>query len=320
MAEKIMPSLKRGLRENLPAEIKNGAIYVTTDERAVYFDIDDSTRIRIGDFQEFATLEGLKANENPSTTALYYVDELNALAKFNGTEYIQINLDTGAIAAKTEGEGNAFTGVSYDPDTRTLTFTAGETFTTEADVNRQIASKVGNLVLGEETFSTVKEYVDKKTDGIATDTALETLTQRVTTTENALSTLNGGKTEAGSIAKQITDAIAEIIADAPDAFDTLKEISDWIASHTDSASAMNSKILANEEAIGALEGTQHSHENGEVLGGITAEDVAAWGDAESNAKAYADGLAGNYDESGAANDALEQAKEYVDNALAWGTF
>ena len=38
---------------------------------------DLSTRVRIGDFQEFATLTALQANTNPSTTALYYVTELN---------------------------------------------------------------------------------------------------------------------------------------------------------------------------------------------------------------------------------------------------
>ena len=42
--------------------------------------------------------------------------------------------------------------------------------------------------------------------------------------------------------KQITDKIAKIIANAPADFDTLKEISDWIESHEDSASAMNTAI------------------------------------------------------------------------------
>ena len=45
--------------------------------------------------------------------------------------------------------------------------------------------------MGDETFDTVKEYVDKKTDGIATDTALETLTNRVATAEGEIGTLIG---------------------------------------------------------------------------------------------------------------------------------
>lgn len=56
-------------------------------------------------------------------------------------------------------------------------------------------------------------------------------------------------TGAGSIQQKIAFAIAEIVADAPQDFDTLKEIADWISSHEDSAAAMNSAIQANAAAI-----------------------------------------------------------------------
>lgn len=48
---------------------------------------------------------------------------------------------------------------------------------------------------------------------------------------------------------RITEKVAEIVADAPEDFDTLKEMSDWIDSHEDSAAAMNSAIQANALAI-----------------------------------------------------------------------
>ncbi|MDE5771376.1 MAG: hypothetical protein K2I06_07075 [Ruminococcus sp.] len=47
----------------------------------------------------------------------------------------------------------------------------------------------------------------------------------------------------------ISEKVAEIVANAPEDFDTLKEISDWIANHEDSAAAMNSAIQANTAAI-----------------------------------------------------------------------
>lgn len=47
----------------------------------------------------------------------------------------------------------------------------------------------------------------------------------------------------------ISEKVAEIVANAPDDFDTLKEISDWIKNHEDSAAAMNTAILANTTAI-----------------------------------------------------------------------
>lgn len=82
------------------------------------------------------------------------------------------------------------------------------------------------------------------------DTALK---NRVSATEGAINTLNG--TGDGSVAKQVSDAVASIVADAPEAYDTLKEISDWISSHASDASAMNSQITTNKNAIATLNGT-----------------------------------------------------------------
>lgn len=204
-----MVNFKKGLLANLPSTYAEGTFYVTTDERAIYLDVNDTTRVRLGDFQEFATLADLQGNANPSTTALYYVADLNVLAKWNGSKYIQINLDTGATSAEKTGDGNALAGVSYDPATRKLTFTT-VALPTATDVDNKIDAKVGELKIGEETFATVKAYVDKKTDGIATDAALETLTQRVTSAENDIDTLQGDKTVAGSVDKKIDDAIAAL--------------------------------------------------------------------------------------------------------------
>lgn len=52
--------------------------------------------------------------------------------------------------------------------------------------------------------------------------------------------------------KQVSDAIAAIVAEAPEAYDTLKEISDWISSHVDDAAAMNSQINTNKTDIADL--------------------------------------------------------------------
>ena len=100
-------SFKKGLLANLPSTYAEGTFYITTDERAIYLDVSDSARIRIGDFQEVANLDALQAIENPSTTALYYVADLNVLAKYNGSAFVQINLDTGATSVEVSGSGNA---------------------------------------------------------------------------------------------------------------------------------------------------------------------------------------------------------------------
>ena len=64
--------------------------------------------------------------------------------------------------------------------------------------------------------------------------------------------------------------------------------------------------------VSTLESSNHTHANKTVLDGITAEKVNDWDAAEANAKSYADGLAANYDASGAAAQALSDAKSYAD--------
>ena len=149
-------SFRKGLVANLPSTYTEGTLYATTDERALYLDISNSERVRFGDFQEFATLQALQANTNPSTTALYYVTDLNVLAKWNGSGYVQINLDTGATSVEVVGEGNAVTAASYDPSARKLTLTKGASYTTAEDVSLAIANAVGDL--GE--IESVKGYID----------------------------------------------------------------------------------------------------------------------------------------------------------------
>ena len=67
----------------------------------------------------------------------------------------------------------------------------------------------------------------------------------------------------------ITAKVAEIVADAPEDLDTLKEMSDWISQHEDSAAAMNSTIQQNATDISTLKNDSHTHTNKTVLDGIT---------------------------------------------------
>lgn len=183
-------AFKKGLMANLPNTYSEGTIYVVTDERALYFDVSNSDRVRIGDFQEFATVAALEANSNPSTTALYYVTEINCLAKWDGSKYVQINLDTGATDVEVNGTGNAITGASYDPKTRKITFTKGTTFMTDADIDTKIsalnlantyyskslgeanATAINNIKDGTtiDSFADVEAALDNKQDTIPANT------------------------------------------------------------------------------------------------------------------------------------------------------
>lgn len=216
-------SFKKGLLANLPATKAAGTFYVTTDERAMYLDVDDSTRIRLGDFQEFANTTALTANPNPSTTALYYVADINCLAKWNGSEYIQINKDTGMTSIEVTGDGNAVTAAVYDASGRKLTLTKGATYMTAADVDGKISDKVGAIE------GTVKDYVDEKTSGIASESALTELSGRVTTAEGKITALENANKEGG--------AVANAIKAAHDAADAAQATADGAQSAAEAAQA-----------------------------------------------------------------------------------
>ena len=73
---------------------------------------------------------------------------------------------------------------------------------------------------------------------------------------------------AGQITAEVTAKIAEIVANAPEDLDTLKEIADWIKNHANDASAMNTQINTNKSDISALKtsvagkaDTGHTHDD-----------------------------------------------------------
>ena len=192
-------SFKRGSNLNNLA-ITDGQFIVNTAERSIYVDVG-TERLRIGDFVSVANIDALPA-AGGHATALYYVEDINCLAKWDGSSWIQINRDTGVKEVKVEGTGNAITAASYDATTRILTLTKGETFATPAVVDDKISAKVGTIE------GTVKGYVDAKTSGIASNEALTALGTRVTAAEGKLETLTGADTVEGSVAKALKDAKA----------------------------------------------------------------------------------------------------------------
>lgn len=193
-------TFKRGLSSNLKTlNVNDGQFIVCSDTREIFVDIG-TNRIRIGDFVQVASIADLPANgANP--TAMYYTLAENVLCRYDevSSQWQQINPDTGAVTFNVTGEGNAITNVSYDAKTRILTLTKGETFATPAVVDTKISDKVGEI------DGTVKAYVDAKTSGIASDTALNALADRVSTAEGEIDVLQAAIGEGGSV----TNAIAE---------------------------------------------------------------------------------------------------------------
>lgn len=300
-----MVSFKKGLLANLPATKTPGAFYVTTDERAIYLDVNAESRIRLGDFQEFASVTELTKNANPNTTALYYVTDINCLAKWNGSEYIQINRDTGMTSVEVTGEGNALTAAVYDATGRKLTLTKGATYMTAADVDGKISTAVGTLGNDAEgnAYANVKAYVDAKTSGIATDTALTALTTRVSTAEGEIDVLQAAIGVDGSVTKAIADAkkagtdaaTAAATAQATaESKTTMAEVeAKGYATKTEAqgyADAKDATITAAKAAADAAQSDVDALETlvGALPEGATAKTVVAYVDEKVQAGAYDD--------------------------------
>ena len=143
---------------------------------------------------------------------------------------------------------------SYNDTALTGRVSALETLVGDTAVATQIANAISALDLvntyeakgaAAQALTDAKAYADEKDATISA--SVEGLTADVEANTAAIATLNG--TGAGSVSKQVADAVAQIVSDAPEAYDTLKEISDWITSHASSAAEMNSDIQALEAAM-----------------------------------------------------------------------
>ena len=77
---------RKGLYGKLPTSKVAGTVYVTTDEKAMYVDISNTERIRLGQIIDYKNTLDWKNNAKPpySTEAFYYLQEENALLKYTG--------------------------------------------------------------------------------------------------------------------------------------------------------------------------------------------------------------------------------------------
>lgn len=122
---------------------------------------------------------------------------------------------------------------------------------------------------------------------------IDTLAGRVSTNEGAITILNGEGE--GSVKKQVADAIAGVVNSAPEDFDTLKEVADWIASDTTGAAKMQADI-ARLDGADTLEGSVKK----QIKDAVAAEAEIARAAEKANADAIAvekgrvDGIVADY--------------------------
>ena len=211
-------------------------------------------------------------------------------------------------------------------------------------------SKIAALEAGTYDDTEVRGLISTNTSDISgLKTRMSDAESDIADNTTAIELLNKTDGTVGSVKKTVDDAIAAIVASAPEDFDTLKEISDWISGHASDASSMNSDIAELKRLTAGLgttgdpaaAKTVKQYVDDAIAGlaigdyakaadltalaarvtalenlGITAAKVSAWDAAEQNAKDYADGLASNYDAAGAAATAETNSKAYADDIYA----
>lgn len=202
--------------------IVEGNVYITTDEHAMYVDVAADKRIRIGQIIEKTSAEWESLAQPYDASAYYYITNLNALVRWNGTKWVQIN-------------GTADLRADID-DLKTRMGTAEGNITDHADRLAELEETIEGIVStggeknivngatagGAEVTITDKKLVlgkfaaaDKTTIARADldanfESALETMEQNITKNANAVTTLNGEETAAGSV-KNIAKGYAEAV-------------------------------------------------------------------------------------------------------------
>lgn len=315
----------RGSQAGLAAkETINGALYFTTDTHKIYMGTETGK-------QEFSAIEVVSAvSALPSVaTAIkgkfYYAEAENVFCfPYNG-EWKQVNPDTGATSIEVvDGGGNAISAASYDASTRKITLTKGVTFATPAVVDSKISDKVGELKIGDNTYDTVKAYVDQKTSGIATDASLSALTNRVTTAEGEIDALQAAIGEGGSVTNAIADAKkagtdAKAAADAAQA--DVNALSDKVGTVTDGktvvaliseAKTQADKGVADAAAAkSAADAAQATADTKTTMAEVEAKNYATKTEAKGYADAKDTAIAAAQDAADAAQTAVDTLKGKV---------
>lgn len=180
-----------------------------------------------------------KINAKADASSVYTQTEINT--KVSGLEtsigantdaITAINDDTNGILAK--AKEYADDKVYDDTKVKADIATNATNITTNAGgiaENKTAIAAINNETTG--ILAQAKKYADDQDAVVKADVDKNTA---------AITKLNG--TGEGSVSKTVADGIAKVVASAPEDFDTLKEIADWIANDTTGAAKMANDIAA----------------------------------------------------------------------------
>lgn len=226
------------------------SVAVKVDEKGVHFGLTDEFKTAVN-----STLPNrIKAIEDDYLKA---ADKTELEGKVNTALADAKKYTDEEVARIVADSGSGLIGAEGDAATANTIYGAKK-YADEAAAAAQSAAEATAAGDATEKVNAAKEEIKGTTDALAgrikaveddyltsadkteiTDAA-SALEGRVAANEGAIATLNGEGE--GSVKKQVADAIAGVVAGAPEDFDTLKEVADWIGSDTTGAAQMQADI------------------------------------------------------------------------------
>ena len=243
MAESLL--FRKGSLAGLEnASLVAGAVSFTTDEPAIYLDVQQGNSVvrkRVGDLIVYNTVAELVAAGDTavagtvgtwSTTALYYIVENNALMKWNGSKWTQINSVADVEAAFNELDKI----VNGDPDVESDKGLVGKVSTLENEVDAiqedisDLQDKVGAVPADKNLYALISEEIARSTDkDDEHDEALEALDGRVDTLEGYVGVPKNGDTAATGLHLAVDNNAAAIGTLSNNFTEYKEDVSDAIA-------------------------------------------------------------------------------------------
>lgn len=178
--------LYAGLQTITPSTATAGTIYVTTDEKAMYVDLPVGSsvqRIRLSQIVNIPTTAEWNALKPPySTEAFYYIVDANALLKFTGSDWVQINstAEIEGILAKmgfhSSKPTNPVKGDIYTKADGTNEIYTGEKWVAFTNLGTNVLDLDSRLTALESTVDDLGEALQQEiTDRETADTNLQNL-------------------------------------------------------------------------------------------------------------------------------------------------
>ena len=117
-------------------------------------------------------------------------------------------------------------------------------------------TEVRNLISGVDTKADNAQSAAETADGkaVAAQNAVDALTNRVSTNEGAITTLNSNAETEGSIDYKIAQAVAAIMENPDETMNSINELVTWINEHADDALTLSNQVTTNKNDIATLNG------------------------------------------------------------------